>query len=419
MAVDLAETGAFAEPTTRVPPSWIGFFSLAVAGTFVGWYGPLQILLARQAEAIAPHGKENLLALVAGVGAAFSMVANPLWGALSDRTTSRFGRRIPWVAAGLGLGAVSLLVLGSASSVLMLVAGWCLVQTMLNAPFAALSAAIPDQVPAAKRGGAGGYFGVAQIVGVMLGTYLAVRGIVLSGKTFGGYLACALFVLLAGIPYVLLRRDRVLAKADRPPFQPAEFLRAFWLSPRRYPDFAWAWLTRFLMNLGNAIALLYLFFFLKDAVHLENPMRGVLFLTVINAVLLLIAVVVAGLWSDLIGKRRIFVLWSGIVMAIAAFLLAGWQTWPGAITAAAVLGIGFGAYTSVDFALLTQVLPAAVDRGKDLGVLNIANALPQVLAPVVAAPLVTRLGGYSTLYIVSAFVGLLGAVLVYQIKTVR
>ncbi|HCT76889.1 MAG TPA: MFS transporter [Micromonosporaceae bacterium] len=407
------------EPTTNVRPRWIGFFSLAVAGTFVGWYGPLQILLARQAEAISPGGKENLLALVAGVGAAFSMVANPLWGAMSDRTTSRFGRRIPWVAVGSVLGAASLLVLGSASSTLLLIAGWCLVQTVLNAPFAALSAAIPDQVPVGQRGAAGGYFGVAQIVGVMIGTGLAVVGIELFGNTFGGYLICAAFVAVAWIPYALLRRDRVLAREDRPPLDRAGFVRGFWLSPRQYPDFAWAWLTRFLMNLGNAIALLYLLFFLKDAVHLADPETGVLILTVINAVTLLISVMVAGFWSDRVGKRRVFVLWSGIIMGIAAFMLAGWQTWTGAIVAAAILGIGFGAYTSVDFALLTQVLPAAVDRGKDLGVLNIANALPQVLAPVLAAPIVTQLGGYSTLYAVSAIVGLIGAVLVYQIKSVR
>ncbi len=284
----------------------------------------------------------------------------------------------------------------------MLIAGWCLVQTVLNAPFAALSAAIPDQVPEKQRGTAGGYFGVAQIFGIVLGTGLAV---------LGGYLACALFVVLAAVPYVLLRRDRVIAKAERPRWQ----MRLF-----RWPaDFAWAWLTRFLMNLGNAIALLYLLFFLKDAVHLKNPEGGVFILTLINALLLLVAVMVAGVWSDRVGKRRVFVLWSGVIMSIATLLLAGWQTWPGAVTAAAVLGIGFGAYTSVDFALLTQVLPAAVDRGKDLGVLNIANALPQVLAPVVAAPIVTKLGGYSTLYAVAAGIRLLGAVFVYRIKSVR
>ena len=390
-----------------------------MAATFVGWFGPLQILLARQAEAISPGSKENLLALVAGLGAAFSMFANPLWGALSDRTVSRFGKRIPWVAAGSVLGAASLVLLGSASSLWLLIAGWCLVQTVLNAPYAALSAAIPDQVPVTQRGAAGGYFGVAQIMGVMIGTGLAVAGIGLFGGTFGGYLVCALFVLVAWIPYAAVRRDTVLARTDRTPLDWGAFLRGFWLSPRRYPDFAWAWLTRFLINLGNAIALLYLLFFLQDEVGIQNPEQGVLILTVVNALTLLVAVMVAGVWSDRVGKRRVFVLWSGVIMGAAAMTLALWPVWPVALVAAAVLGIGFGAYTSVDFALLTQVLPAAVDRGKDLGVLNIASALPQVLAPVVAAPIVVSLGGYSTLYGASAVVGLVGAVLVYRIRSVK
>ena len=88
-----------------------------------------------------------------------------------------------------------------------------------------------------------------------------------------------------------------------------------------------------------------------------------------------------------------FVTGGGLVMACAAVLIAVWPAWSGALVAAAALGIGFGAYSAVDFALLTQVLPAARDRGKDLGVLNIASSLPQVLAPVIAAPIVTGLAG--------------------------
>jgi MFS family permease len=93
-------------------------------------------------------------------------------------------------------------------------------------------------------------------------------------------------------------------------------------------------------------------------------------------------------------------------------------TWPGALVAAAVLGLGFGVFTSVDFALMTEVLPKAVDRGKDLGVINIANALPQVLAPALAAPIVTYLGGYPVLYGVAAAFGIAGAVLVFRIRSV-
>lgn len=401
------------EPSTSVPTRWIIAFCLATVATFVGWYGPLQILLGTQADLIDPADKESLLALVAGIGAVFSMIANPLWGALSDRTTSRFGQRIPWVAGGAIAGAAGLMVLATAESTAGMVAGWSLTQIALNAPFAALSAAIPDQVPLAKRGVAGGYFGVAQTVGVLGGTGLAYAG----GTVLSGYAACAAFVVLGSLPFVLLRRDRTVTAA--PAWDTRAFLRGFWISPRAHPDFAWAWLTRFLINLGNAIALLYLLYYLKDQVRVSDPEGGVVALTGVYALALLGTVLIGGYWSDRVGRRRVFVAGSGIVMSVAAMLLAAWPTWPGALVAATVLGVSFGIYTSVDFALITQVLPAAADRGKDLGVINIANTLPQVLAPVVAAPIVGRLGGYPALYTVSAGVGLLGAALVYRIKTVR
>jgi MFS family permease len=132
----------------------------------------------------------------------------------------------------------------------------------------------------------------------------------------------------------------------------------------------------------------------------------------------MVTVVVSGIWSDRMAQRRVFVCWSGIVMSVAALLLGFWPTWTGAIIAAAILGLGFGVYLSVDFALMTEVLPAASDRGKDLGVINVANSLPQVLAPALAAPIVTYLGGYPVLFTVSALVGVAGSVLVYRIRSV-
>lgn len=411
----MTAAGVAEAPTERVPVTWILAFSLAVTGMFVGWYGPLQILLAKQAELFSPGGKEGVLALVTGIGAVFSLIANPLWGALSDRTISRHGRRLPWIAGGTVAGAGGLALLAAATGVPLMILGWVLVQTALNAPFAALTAAVADQVPVAQRGVAGGYFGVAQTVGAAAGVGMAVVG----GGLTGGYLACAAFLIVSVVPYLLIRRDRVLPAAWRPAWDWRAFLAGFWISPARHPDFAWAWLTRFLINLGNALALLYLLFYLKEEVKLADPEGAVLILTGINAVTLLITVMAAGVWSDRIGNRRAFVTGSGVIMAVAGFLLAGWPTWPGVVIAALVLGVGFGAFTSVDFALMTQVLPAELDRGKDLGVINIANSLPQVLAPAIAAPIVAHAGGYPVLYVVSSVAALAGAALVYRIRSVR
>ncbi|WP_411135340.1 MFS transporter [Streptomyces sp. C10] len=407
---------ALAEPTERAGRGWTASLSLANGAIWVGWYGPLQILLALQAAELAPPGtaKESVLAWVTGAGAAVSMVANPLFGALSDRTASRFGRRAPWILAGVLGGAGALVLLAGAGTVPAMALGWCLVQLTLNAAFAAITAAVPDRVPQRQRGAVGGWLGAAQILGVVAGTGLAT----VAGGVVAGYLACAGFVVLGALPYVLLHRDPVLPAARRPALTWRAVLAGFWISPRRHPDMGWAWLTRFLINLGNALALLYLLYYLRDVLHRPDPDGGVLVLTAVNAVTLLGTVVVGGLWSDRVGRRQPFVLGAGVIMTAATGLLAGWQTWPGALCAAALLGVGFGVFTSVDFALMTEVLPAAAHRGKDMGLINIANALPQVAAPALAAPIVQHLGGYRVLYGVAAAIGLLGALLVRRVRGV-
>jgi MFS family permease len=398
------------EPTVAVPVRWTAFITLASLGLFTAFYGPIQVLLAQQAEELAPDNKELVLGLVSGLGAAFSVLGNPLFGAISDRTTWRIGRRLPWTVLGALAGAASLAILAGAPTIAVMIIGWCAAQFTLNATQAALFAAVPDQVPLRQRGMVGGWLGVGQTLGIVVGSLLAAE----TGGIAAGYLVCAGFLLLTTVPYVLLRRDTVIEPVDRPRLR----VRDFWVSPRRFPDFGWAWLTRFLLNLSNSVAIVYLLYFLQDVVRYPEPDSGVFVLTAVYAATLLSTVVASGIWSDRVSRRRVFVCWAGIVMSLAALLLAFWPTRTGAIDAAAVLGLGFGVYLSVDFALMTEVLPAASDRGKDLGVINIANSLPQVIAPALAAPIVTHLGGYPVLYVLSALVGVAGSVLVYRIRSV-
>ncbi|AKU15482.1 MFS transporter [Luteipulveratus mongoliensis] len=404
---------ATAEPTTPVGRGWMWRFNLAWVGIMIGLFGPIQILLPNQAENIDPANKEFILALVTALGALCSTVANPLWGALSDRTTSRFGRRMPWIVVGAVVGAMALVGVGATSSVLLMALGWCVVQTALNAPWAALTAVVPDQVPAPQRGSAAGWLGLAQ----MLGAFIAI-GVATVLPGVAGYAACAVVMLLVLVPFVRRRQDSVLPKSQQPSWSWGGFVRGFWINPRDYPDFGWAWLTRFLFNLSNAAALVYLLYFLRDELNRDNAETGVLILGAVNAVGVVLAVVVSGVWSDRLGRRKVFVTASGVIMAAAGVMLAVSPTWAMAIPTAFVLGIGFGVYTSVDFALITEVLPAAAARGKDMGVLNIASSLPQVLAPAIAAVVVTHVGGYPMLFLISGIVSAVGAVLVRFIKSV-
>ncbi|MFI5696526.1 MFS transporter [Kribbella sp. NPDC051586] len=403
---------ALAEPTVRVRPGWTAAVVLANVGVFAAWLGPIQVLLAKQSESVAPGNKEFVFGLVTGVGAAVSVFANPAFGAISDRTTSRFGRRVPWVVAGALGGAVGLGILAGAHLIALMLLGWCLMQLFGNALLAAATAVVPDRVPVLQRGGVGGWVAISQVLGALVGTALAAA----FDNYALGYVACAAFLVLSVVPYLLRSHDVQLA--ERPAFVLRDFLHGFWISPRQYPDFGWAWLTRFLFNVGNALGTLYLFYYLQDEVGVDDPDTGVLILTAIYSVCVLATAISSGRWSDRSERRKVFVTASGWVMAVAGVVLAVWPTWPGAITGAIILGAGFGVYLSVDFALLTQVLPSARDRGKDLGVINIANSLPQVLAPAIAAPIVKHLGGYPVLYLLASAVTVLAGVLVRQIRSV-
>jgi MFS family permease len=405
---------ALAEPTLPVRPAWVARVTLASIGLWAGFFGPIQVLLAQQAAELSPGSKELVFGLVTGVGAAVSVVSNPLFGALSDRTTSRFGRRLPWVVLGALTGAAALLVLAAAETVVVMLLWWCLAQAGLNAMLAAITATIPDQVPVSQRGVVGGWVAVAQTLGVVGGVGIATA----TGGVAAGFVATAAAVVVLAVPFVLRSGDLPLGRERRRAFGLKELVAGFWVDPRLHPDFGWAWLTRFLVNLGNALGTLYLFFYLQDAVGHADPEAGVFVLTGIYAATLVATTVVGGIWSDRVGRRRVFVTVAGLVAATASVILAVTQTWPGALVAAVVLGAGYGVYTSVDFALITQVLPEAASRAKDLGVINVANALPQVFAPFLATMLVTLAGGYTSLYLFSAAVCVAGSVLVYRIRGV-
>lgn len=410
-----AAPAAWVEPTVRVGTGWVGLLFLANLGLWLGLYAPLQILLPEQAELLDAANKEAVFGVVTGIGAAVSLVANPAIGLLSDRTCSRFGRRHPWTLAGAGLGAVGLAVLAHAGTVAVMSIGWCLVQAGLNGMLATLTAALPDRVPLEQRAQVGGVVGISQMLGTVLGAVLVT---VLVTTVPGGYLACAGLVLGGALLFILRTRDTPLPRAFRPTGGLRTTMANLWVSPRRYPDFGWAWSCHFMIGLGNALGTLYLLFFLGDAVGHPDPDRGLLILMALYGAALTISAVLVGRVSDRSDRRKPWVLVSSGVMALAALVLVVWQTWPAAVVAAPLLGAGFGAYWAVALAILTQVLPAAADRAKDLGVVNIANALPQVIAPALATVLLAGLGGYPGLFAASAGATLLAAGLITRVRGV-
>jgi MFS family permease len=201
---------ALAEPVMPVRKRFIGLLTLANLGLFTGMFGASSLLLPRQAELVSPHGKEAALALAAGLGAFAAVLANPLIGALSDRTTSRFGRRHIWTIGGAASGAIALTLLGYQTTLFGMLAFWCVAMVGLHSMLASLTAEVPDHVPVQQRAVTSAFMGLMPAAGTIIGMVLAV--FVFTGLA-EGYAALAAIVLLLTLPFVLTTRDAVLPRA--------------------------------------------------------------------------------------------------------------------------------------------------------------------------------------------------------------
>ena len=417
---------ALAEPSVHVKAGWITWLSLASLGMWMASLTPIQVLLPIQLQDIDSKHKIEALAIVSGVGAVASVLATPLAGALSDRTTYAFsvfglnGRRHRWTLIMALLGAVSMLVLAHQQSVAGVAVFWVLFSAFQNGEYASLSAAIPDHVPVRQRATVAGWVGMPQALGLVVGTVLVV--VVLASNVISGYYVMAVLFFVLVIPFVFWTPDHPLDAQHVDAFSWKKLLQAYWISPKEYPDFAWAWITRFLASLAIAMGTLYLLYFLRDKVQLYKhehipAATGLLILIVIYTACVVVTAIVGGIVSDRIGKRKMIVTVSGALMGLAALLLTFIENWDAALVAAVLFGLGFGAYLAVDQALITQVLPAAADRAKDLGIINIAIVGPAAIGAAIAGPLVI-LGGYPTLFAGTAVVAALASIFVWRIKSV-
>ncbi len=415
---------ALAEPTEPVTKAWIGTLGLASLAMWMATLTPIQVLLPEQIQHVDPKGKILALGLVSAFGAVSSLLATPIAGALSDRTTHAWrigrlnGRRHRWTLIMALLAAICLALTAAQTTVLGIGILWVLFSAFQNGEYASLSAAVPDHVPVNQRATVAGWVGMPQALGLVLGTALIVYVFTSKhGDYTASYLALAIPMLLLALPFIFATPDYPLDPEHRAPMSVKALLSAYWVDPKRHPDFAWAWITRFLASLAIGMGTLYLLYFLRDRVHYAHPAQGLFILILIYTVLVIITAIVGGVISDRIGKRKMIVTVSGIFMGLAALLLTFVETWTAAEIAAVLFGAGFGAYLAVDQALITQVLPAASDRAKDLGIINIAIVGPAAVAGAISAALVS-LGGYPSLFAATAIVAAAGSILVWRIKSV-
>jgi len=307
-----------------------------------------------------------------------------------------------------------------AKSVIVVLVGWCLAQLAFNAVLAAIIAVLPDQVPADQRGTVAGVMGICLPLGQVSGTFLVQF---VSSSMLLMFALPALIGVLAIVPFALMLPDRRLQPGSVPSLQMSGAAEIYWVNPRRHPDFAWAWLSRLLLVLGTAFLNTYQPFYLIDKLGLsEQQIPTLIFQGILVQTVAIVAVsILGGRLSDALGRRKLFVAIGGGAYALGLWVIAAAPDYLTFLLGMTFTGIGHGIYFAVDLALVTDVLPNRWrDAGKDLGIFNVANALPQAMAPATGPFILAMTGGnYTWLFAVAGCIALLASISILPVRSVR
>lgn len=468
--------------------SWVRLLTISVFAFALNfhWGAIGTIIVPSQVAKIAGTLNEgSALAFVLIPGAFISLIANPLFGWLSDQTHGKlavWGRRRPFIVVGTLVDVAALVWMATAHDIPSLAIGYAVVQLSNNAAQAPFHAVLPDIVPFKQRGLTSGLLGI-------LGTAGTIGGVIIGGSLIDSSKPLALYEqeiwLVYGIIIVILvalmlitvftiyerlpaqepavvseeepAEERVEASPKRPWISPSlmstftstfaaalliwggmalwnawhfagiqingtaqqvilevvvtiGILRLFDFRPRRDPDFAWVLLTRLLMMLGIYTIQDFLQYYMSNVVGATHPEQATRNFIILVSLSSIITAVAAGWLSDHFGRKRIVYV-SGIMMALVGLIFIVTHSMPIVIAAGALFGLGYGAYLSVDWALVVDVLPSQRNFARDMGVWNVSLSLPQVIAPALGGPLIdtfTRSG-----HAVTGFQLIFGMAIVY------
>ena len=395
-------------------------FVRLVAALFIGELGfglaivtSMMLLLTFKLTEIDPNNVVVDLSLVTGIAVLFALIGNPIGGAISDRTQLKFGRRRTWILLGSILGCTCLMGIAFATDVLMVLVFWCAAQGMLNFSIAAITALIADQVDESKRGRASGIVSISQAIGGLMG--FALMNALTNTPIVVRFAATVVIsILLAIICCILVKEGKF---AYRKPQTVKKFggLASFFPSPRKYPNFTWAWITRFFIMAANSYYIYYAIILGQRFGYTEAQItQKMLILMVVYTLFTVLSSLLGGFLSDKFRKQKLFVWSSAFVVAVGLIFLALANNFDIFIVGAGISGFGIGIYLAVDLALNTRILPNKENTAKDLGIINVASTLPQSIVPVFA-PIVLAGWGFIGFFLLFAAFAVLSGLTVMPI----
>ncbi|MBC3941547.1 MFS transporter [Sphingomonas albertensis] len=353
-------------------------FALAYAGGVVGYLPLLTLLLPIKVDAVAGTGRLGTLTAIVVAGAVAASVSNIAFGWLSDRSVARGRGRRGWLAGGVVATALSYAAMTTAATPGALILAVVAFQVAVNAVLAPLLAIMADEVPDAQKGVAGGLLAMACPVASALAAMLMAT----AALDEAARLSIVPLVMACGIVPLLLTRSRTVARIE--PTSPMKAML------RR--DLALAWSARLFVQVAGSALFVYLFYYLESVAPTLAPgtiaARMGTVMLVAYTLPLPIAVLV-GRFADRSGRTKPLLFAATIVAAAGLVGMAVADDFDGGAVAFCIYTTGASVFLALHASFAMQLLPNALHRGRDLGLLNLTNTLPGLLGPTLTWALAT------------------------------
>lgn len=361
-------------------------------------------------ETLFGSGATAMLSWLLLIGAVTASIANIAAGHLGDQWLLKHGNRRGLIAIGLVVTIVSFLPLALATQITSLAMAIGAFQIGLNLTLSPTLAVLADHIPLAQKGMIAGFIGAAVPLSA-LGTS-ALGWAFPFDANFALYLSAAI-VLICVAPLIIFWGFTPLSQPDA-----SHNLRKIPQYSNYTHSLALLWLARLLVQLSACFVLLYLFLHVmrliaRDAAwQRENATDVIAIISLLGAIGAVPVAVLTGKLSDRLARRQTILIGALLVLFVSLVLLGGN---PAPLTfgiAFILFQVGLAAYLSVDTALVAQQISYHPKRGKILGIMNLTNTLPAILAPLITLNLLLVVGRevpYNMIYNISA-VGLLAAI---------
>lgn len=377
------------------------------------------VLLPQRLSIIAPDSKDAIFGVLNSATALASLISNLVVGNMSDRTRSVFGRRTPWIASGGLLAGVTLFLIGFLPDGVSIGVSYCLAMVGLNMMIAPVVASLSDRVPEDMRGTMSAFISAGTLFGSALGQIVGAQFITMM---MPGFVVSGVVMALSGILTVIFW-PREASSKDMPK-QKADFksiLVSFKPPVKGARDFWLAFVGRSLLLFSYYMILNYQLYILQDYIGLDDKSAGstLSIMSIVLMIVSLISALSAGPISDKIGRRKVPVVAASLLLAVGYAMPWLLHNAMGMILFSAIGGFGYGMYGSVDQALNVDVLPNEEEAGKDLGILNIATTLGQMVGPIVTSSIVVATASYALVFPTAIALAVVGCVFIMLIKKVK